>query len=231
LVLLAACRADVAVGIDVHGDGGGVVRVTATLDKEAADRVGSGSGDIAVADLRRAGWTIDGPRALANGSTVISATKPFTSPDQLPAVVAELAGTGGPFKDFVVTRDRSLFTTTTRFHGVVELRPCLADFADDDLRKQLGGPGAQCLGLDPAAVKDNTGVDPDQVVHFTVSARLPGGETVSRPLSPGAPVGLAAQSRRYNTGTIVWLVVAGVAALAVAALLLKRLMYRRDRPR
>ena len=86
-------------------------------------------------------------------------------------------------------------------------------------------------------MKQQTGVDPDQVADFTVGAQLPGGKSVTRPAAPGQRVELAVDSRRYNTGTIAWLVAAAAAAAAAALavvallLLLKRLMYRKDRRR
>ena len=227
-LLLSACRADITVHVDVRRDGSGFVRVTATLDKEAADRIGPGG--VVLADLGRAGWAISG-----NGSTVITATKPFHSPAQLASVVAELAGPTGPFKDFTVEQKHSLLRTTTRFHGTVEIRPCLADFADDDLRRALGGSAGagQCLGLDPADVKRTAGVDPDQVVHFTMTARLPGRAEMRWPAPIGQRIALAAESRRTNTATVAWLAVAAVAVAALLALLLtrlaKRLMYTRPR--
>ena len=221
-VALGACRADVTVGVQVKDDGSGDVRVTATLDKEAVDRVGAG-GPV-LADLRRAGWTIEGPRPApgGNGSSVVTATKSFARPEELPAVMAELAGSSGPFKDFSVIRQRSLLKTTTRLRGAVEIRPCLADFADDDLRRQLGG--SQCLGLDPAEVKQTTGVDPDQVVHFSVTARLPGGKEMQWAAPPGQRIAVVVDSRRANTGTIAWLAAAAAAGLALLALLVIKLL-------
>ena len=55
-VLLTGCKLSIAVGVDVHADGSGVVRADVTLDKEAADRLQRPGGRLEAADLaRRAG--------------------------------------------------------------------------------------------------------------------------------------------------------------------------------
>src|SRR5205823_2927643 len=116
-----------------------------------------------------------------------------------------------------------------------DLSPGLAGFADDALRSSLGGAG---VGLDPAAVKQVTGVDLDRLFAFTVGVRLPGSLTTSNAPAPagngatwtpamGEKVTLVAASRQYNRGTIALLVVAGAAALALVALLGVRLVRRR----
>ncbi|MDQ1394844.1 MAG: hypothetical protein QOG64_103, partial [Acidimicrobiaceae bacterium] len=231
----SACQADVAVGVNTNADGSGRVQVSATLDREAT----AAAGQLALGDLRAAGWAVDGPRAEAGGGTVVTASKAFRTPSQATAIVAQLAGTSGPFKDFHIQRSHTLLTTRTRFSGTVDIRPCLGDFADDQLRKQLGAN--QCLGLDPQSVKQTTGVDLDRLVRFTVSARLPGKLTSSnapteagngavwRPVF-GEQVRLLADSRSYNVTTIVALLVAAVALLAFLAVVGVRLIGRKRAP-
>jgi len=224
-----ACQADISVGVDTRPDGSGVVRVAASLDKEAA----TAAGKLSVDDLKTAGWTVDGPRPTAGGGATVTASKPFGSAAQARSVVAEVAGTAGPFKDFTVSQHRSLFTTRTKFTGTVDIRPCLGDFSDPELRQQLGGN--QCLGLDPQAVKQTTGVDLDNVFRFTVTARLPGSlTTTNAPVRAGngavwrptfgQQVRLSATSRSYHVATIVFLACALAAGLALLVVLVVRLV-------
>ena len=128
---------------------------------------------------------------------------------------------------------RSLLITRSSFSGTVDLSAGLAAFADDDLRARLGGPG---IGLDPAQVKDATGVDLDKLVSLQVSVDLPGSLTSSSPPAGahggatwrpqlGETLVLAASARRYNTTVIAYLAIGLVAALG--ALILAR---RRRRP-
>jgi len=231
LLVLAtsACQADVSVGVDTRSDGSGLVRVAATLDKDAA----AAAGQLSLGDLQTAGWTVDGPHPTAAGGSMVTATKPFHTPAEASRIVSEVAGSAGPFKDFSISRKSSLFTTTTRFKGTVDIRPCLGDFADPQLRQQLGGN--QCLGLDPNAVKQTTGVDLDKVFKFTVTARLPGKLTstnapvqagngaVWRP-TVGSQAQLVASSRSYHVATIVLLCVGAAAGVALLIVLVVRLV-------
>ncbi len=58
------------------------------------------------------------------------ASKPFTEPEQVPAILAELNGPGGPFRDFTVTRTKSLTRAKTTFTGTVDLAAGLTGLAD-----------------------------------------------------------------------------------------------------
>jgi hypothetical protein len=222
---------DISVGIDGHADGSGRVLVSATLDKDAAAQ----AGPLALDDLRRAGWAVDGPRTESEGRSVVRASKPFRTPAEASAAVADVAGGNGPFRDFRLTHRRSLLTTRSSFTGTVDLGPGLSAFADDGLRKSLGGPG---LGLDPAAVKQATGVDLDKIFRFTVTARLPGSVTSSNAPSHagngavwhpvlGERVELTAASRRYNTGPLLALGALALAVLAGVGVGARRLLDRR----
>jgi len=228
MFLATACQADLGVAVDGHADGSGRVVVTATLDKEAT----AAAGPLALADLRQAGWTVDGPRSQPGGSTVVQASRAFHDAQEATAVVADVAGPSGPLREFRLSHRRSLLRTRTTFTGTVDLRAGLAAFGDDDLRRRLGGPG---LGLDPAAVRQATGVDLDSLFRLTVQARLPGKVTSNAPATNdgavwqprlGQQVLLSASAVRFNPLPVLLLLAAGVALAAMlAALALRR--YRR----
>lgn len=231
LVLCAACRVDVGVGVDTRPDGSGTVQVSATLDKEAVEQ----AGPLALDDLKKAGWRVDGPTPTSSGGAVVRVTKPFRDAADLAKVMAEVSGDKGPFRGFTLRRHRSFFTTTTRFSGVVDLSPGVAGFTDEDLRKRLGGTDS---GLDPAAVERVTRARLNELFSFSVTARLPGSVTTSNAPTTvgngavwrpklGEQITMDATSRSYNTAPIVFAVVAIVAAVALLIVVGSRLVRRR----
>jgi hypothetical protein len=208
-VLLTACQAKVDVRVSSTADGSGRVTVTAALDKEAAQR----AGNLEVSDLEQAGWTVTAVDGH-DGERVYTATHRFGSPAELEAVLKQV----GPFTGVSLRTDNSLLKTSTRFTGDLDLTPGLSVFSDNDLRRKLGSPG---IGLDPAAVKEATGVDIDKVLTMDVTVAIPG-RTVTKPAIVGQALHLDAHASHYNTTRIEFLVVAAVAALAGLALLFRR---------
>ena len=57
----------------------------------------------------------------ADGSAQITLSKPFSSPEQATAIVKELSGTAGPFRDVTVTRDPGTFSTSYSATGTIDL--------------------------------------------------------------------------------------------------------------
>jgi hypothetical protein len=233
LILCSACQVDIAVGVDARPDGSGTVQVTATLDKDAAAQ----AGPLALDDLRKAGWKVTGPAATASGGQTVQVTKDFRDASGLNAVVSEVSGATGPFRDFRLSRQRSFFTTRTRFTGVVDFGPGVGGFSDDDLKKRLGGAGD--IGLDPAAVERVTRARLDQLFRFVVTARLPGSVTTSNAPTTagngavwrpklGERITLATSSRSWNTLPIAFAIVAVVGALGLLVIAVRWLFRRRS---
>jgi hypothetical protein len=146
-------------------------------------------------------------------------------------VLEDVAGAGGPLRGFSLSTQRSLLHTRTRFAGTVDLTSGLNGFGDPDLRTRLGGPG---IGLDPAAVKQATGIDLATAFGLTVDVTLPGSLSATNAPStsghhaiwqpqPGQQVVLAATASQWNRRAIAFLVVAAVAGLAALVLLARRL--------
>src|SRR6185295_11804497 len=102
-LVAAACQANTTVDIAVRDDGSGTVTVTVDLDKAAAEKVPDLDQSLLVGELRKAGWRVVGPDRSASGGWEVSATKPFSSPAQLQAVMSEIAG--GVLHDFTLTRE------------------------------------------------------------------------------------------------------------------------------
>jgi hypothetical protein len=229
LLALAGCEVRTEVGIEVAEDGSGVVRVAVGLDADAVERVPNLADELRTDDLEATGWEIAGPAEEADGFTWVRASKPFATPEAAASVLGELAVRGGPFRDFVVARDRSYARTSYRFEGTIDFEGGLERFGDEALAGALDG---EPLGEDVAAIEERIGRAIDEAFTFRVAVRLPGDLTSSNApteasngavwsprISEAGPVELRAESEVVRTGTIALTalaVVAGVAAVAVA---------------
>jgi hypothetical protein len=237
LVLLAssACRLRTEVTVDVQPDGSGTIGVNVALDADAMSRVPGLEQELRLDDLEATGWTITGPALEADGMTWIRASKPFATPEEAGAVLHEVSGDNGPFREFAVTREQSFARTTFGFDGVVDFTAGLDSFGDDALADALDG---QALGEAQAAIEDRLGEALDQVFRFQVIVRLPGSVDSNAPstlengaaweprLSSDGPVELTATSEVTRTSTLVLTGVAiGCAVLALLVLL--SLLFRR----
>lgn len=185
LLLLAGCRVDATVEVDVS-EGGGEVTARFRLDREAVAILGGSVGQgLETSDLERAGWEIEPVRVRPDGGAEVEARKAFHRATDLAVVMEELAGPEGPLRGFRLDRDRSLTKSRYRLRGTADLGPA----------------GSAVSGLAnspelPARLRA-AGVDPDRVgellagraaggfaVH--VVTKLPG-RTESRTLEPGSP--------------------------------------------
>ena len=97
-LFLVACRVDTKVAVTVNEDGSGLVGVTVHFDADAASRVPDLASGLRTADLAAAGWQVAPPTTDDTGVTII-ATKTFGAADQLPAVLGEITGPDGYFRD------------------------------------------------------------------------------------------------------------------------------------
>jgi hypothetical protein len=241
VVALAGCQIRTEIGVEVHDDGSGVVSVAVGLDADAIRQVPGLASQLRLDDLRQTGWTITGPSLEADGYTWIRASKPFATAADASRVLAEVAGDDGPFRDFVVTRERSFARTSYGFRGTVDFTGGLERFGDDALAAALDG---EPLGEDVSAIEARIGGAVDQAFTFRVAVRLPGGVTSTNAptkadngavwsprLSEGGPIDLRASSEVRRTSTIVLVVVAVVAAVLAVGVLLGFPWRRRRRVR
>lgn len=235
VVLLAlatgACRVSLTAGVDVNRNGTGRVTAGVGLDDEAVREVGDLATALRLDDVRAAGWAVEAPHKEGDGLTWVRASKPFTEPEQVPAIVAELNGPSGPFRDFTVTRTKSLTRTKTSFTGTVDLAAGLTGLADPELTAALGDVD---LGLDPDGLRTRFG---DRLT-VQATAGLPGTEiTTNAPGREGGralwgarlgeTVHLEASSRAFRVDPR--LPIAAGATLLVAVVLLAVLLRRRRR--
>ncbi len=146
IVVLSACRVDSTVTIDIEGNGGGSVQVDVLLDAEATERIADLEQQLQVQDLRNAGWDVVGPSAADGGGTLVTATKSFASPDDLPVVLSEI----GAFNNVMLTRTREFGATTWTFGGDIDITGGVDQFGDEELGALLGG---RVTGVDVAAIE------------------------------------------------------------------------------
>jgi hypothetical protein len=213
LVLAAGCRVQSEVTIQVADDGSGVVEVAVGLDPDATSRVPGLESELRLDDLTATGWEVAGPRVEDDGHTWIRASKPFASPEAAAAVLAEIAGPGGPLRDLLVVEERSFARTTYRFSGVADLSGGLESFADPQLAEALGGLP---LGESIADIEARIGTPIDEAFTLQVAVAMPGDDepSVWQPrFADTGPTTLEASGEVVRSRTLAFAAVAAVAAL------------------
>ncbi|MCU1450470.1 MAG: hypothetical protein JWP02_2640 [Acidimicrobiales bacterium] len=226
LLFCSACQVTIAVGVVAHQNGSGVVRAGVGLDADALRQIPDLAQQLRVDDLKKAGWTIAGPRKEGDGRTWVRATKPFANPAGARKAMTELNGPNGPFKNFSLKRTHSLLRTKTSFSGTVDLAGARS-LADPKLQQQLGGSG-----VDPKVLQQQLDQAVNRSFRLEVVAQLPGklssnaptevsGGVVWRP-KVGEQAKLSATSTAWNLRPILF------AALAVVLLAAAFIVWRRS---
>jgi hypothetical protein len=154
------------------------------LDDDAVSRFGDLAGELRVDDLRQAGWQVEGPRKEDDGLTWVRASRSFSGADEANAVLSQLSGPDGPFRDLRLTHSRSLLRTTTRLTGVVDLGAGAAAFGDADLAGRVG----DTLPLDLNRLRNELGADADEELQVAFEADLPGSVRANAPQEGGRAV-------------------------------------------
>ena len=232
LLALSACNLDVRVQVDVEEDGSGTVEVLATVDAAALARIGGDLGAVlALDDLRADGWTVEGPTALPDGSSTVRLSQRFEDPDGAAAVFEDLAGAGGPFEGFAVSRSRSLLRTSWGFRGTVDLG---GDVAVPEVATGIRGEA-------PAATFDELerqlGDSLERLQTLRVGVRLPGDVRSNATTKAengavwqvgfgGDALDMEATGRSTRTGVVAIAVALGLALLVGLLVLLVRLAGR-----
>jgi hypothetical protein len=209
------------------------VTVRIGFDDDALRRVPNLLQSLKTDDLKTAGWTITGPAKQPDNFTRIEASKNFANPEEASKVFGELSGTGGPVRDFSITRTRSFAHTKFTFKGTVDFTAGLESFSDSDLAAQLDG---KPLGDDLQAIQQRIGEPLDEVFQFRIAIQLPGDVTSNAPvrtpngaiwqpkLSQPGPQQLTASSTSTRWQTLIPATIAVLAAMALVALFALRLI-------
>lgn len=213
--VLAGCRADVGVVVDVNSNGGGRVRVEVVVDKDVTDRIDLPT-VLKVDDLVQAGWKVTGPERRPGNATAVVATKGFADPAGAARVFAEISGPDGPFQGFAITRSGGFFSTKTSLRGAVDLNKGIEDFTDPALLQALGGVGA---------LQQLLGQPVGDAVHLQVSVHLPGRSATYAPAF-GQRTDLRVDAHRVD---LVHVTAVVAVIVAIAGLLVFAASRRRDR--
>ena len=226
-LLATACRIDATVGVTVNDDGSGLVSVRALFDDEALARAGG----LRFDDLRAAGWTVEAPTKLAAtaeapAGNLVTASKPFSGSEQFSAVMQEIMGPQGYFRDFQLQRRSSFAKTSFVLSGSIDATAGLAAFSDPAVAALLGGAAFGRPDASVAAAAASS--------TLTLAVALPGGAQGAsdskrdglvlfniEPGEPARPVLLtstkAANDARLTAAFAVALAVAALVALVAAA--------------
>lgn len=241
LVVLGGCRVDTRVSVLDKGGGHGIVSVSAMFDRQAIQVLGGESGlagQLSVADLTAAGWSVSGPSPTAGGGATVTVSHGYSNPAEASRLLAEVAGTGPPSSrpfQVTVSHQGGFFHNHDIVSGRIDLTCGLSCFGDQGLQSALGNLN----GVATVPLLQQTGQQPAQAFGFTFGARLPGSvdstNAASRNrsgLSWTTPLGkvteVSAKSESLNTGHIVLIAVLG-GLVIVAVLVALIFLWRRRR--
>ena len=216
-VLLAGCKVDTTLTIDVHDDGSGSVRVRVALDADAVQNAQAGGGTledrVRLGDLEAAGWTVTPWRRAPDGSATVSLRKNFANAGELAGVIAELSGKDGPLQGVTLERNRGFLSTEYKIKGDADLSRLTAGIADDpEVVAQLTGQR-----VDLAQIDQRLAQQINDAFRLRIRVVLPGGETEVKP-EPGKKVSLATSTSQFDTTRA--LLLAGAVALGVLGVVL-----------
>jgi hypothetical protein len=210
-LVVAGCRVDVTVDLEIGADGSGELVVTATADAEVVEQAAGLAEDLRFDDATAAGWTVEGPTPTEDGGLAVTLRHPVASADEATNLLASL---GPPFSDVRLERTTVEDETTVSLSGQLTLPNGFDSFADSELLATAGrSPYADELaGRTPAEsisvgfradlpgdVEETTGERHDGALEW--EAPLDGTSvdlttrTVQRPASGGSwarPVSVAA---------------------------------------
>lgn len=164
LFVLAGCRVDVTVDIDVAPDGTGTLTVTLVADAELVDQVPDLAQQIVLDDVVAAGWAVDGPAPTDDGGLRLSLSNDFRGNDEATNLLRSL---GPPFNSPELGRGVNGDVTNNSLSMTLSLPDGFAEFADDEL---VAAVGAVPFADDIAA----SGATPANALGVVVRADLPG---------------------------------------------------------
>ena len=228
-VLLAGCKVDTTLTIDVHDDGSGSVRVRVALDADAVQNAQAGGGmledRVRLGDLQAAGWTVSPWRRAPDGSATVSLRKSFANAGDLAGVVAELSGKDGPLQGVTLERNRGFLSTEYKIKGDADLSRLTAGIADDpEVVAQLTGQR-----VDVAQIDQRLAQQINDAFRLRIRFLFPGGDVTEVKPEPGKKVSLATSTSQFDTTRA--LLLAGAVALGVLGIVLLVRGERRSRRR
>lgn len=235
-LLLAGCKVDTTLTINVHDDGSGSVRVRVALDADAVQNAQAGGGmledRVRLGDLQAAGWTVTPWRRAPDGSATVSLRKSFGNAGDLAGVVAELSGKAGPLQGVTLERNRGFLSTEYKVTGDADLSGLTAGIADDpEVVAQLTGQRVDVAQIDQRLARQI-----NDAFRLRIRFVFPGGDVTEVRPEPGKKVSLATSTSQFDTTRA--LLLAGAVVLGALGVVLlvrgelrRRRQGRRGRPR
>lgn len=166
-LLLASCRVDQTVTLAVKPNGSGEVRVAVTADAAVVAAAPNLAADVRTDDLVRAGWKVSGPSETDDGGLRIELTRPFDTPTEATAVLAQVNGANGPLQGLSLARAGKDTNSVWTLTGTLRVAGGLDAFIDDAGRQLLGGAPF-------AGDVSDAGLDLGEAVGIEFIAELPG---------------------------------------------------------
>jgi hypothetical protein len=228
-LVLAGCKVDATLSIEVRDDGSGTVSVRVVLDADAVGEAEAGGATledrVRLDDLEAGGWRSTGWQRRDDGSARLRVSKAFADADALAGVIAELNGPSGPLRDVSLSFDDGPVFDEYRLRGEADLSQLSTGVLDDpELVAALTAAQVDLAALDLRLL--------DQLqrsFRMRVVVALPGTTKTFAP-EPGETVDLSTSSRQLDPGRT--LLIAGAivfALLALAVYLWGRRVDRRAR--
>lgn len=191
VLVLVGCQMQVDTTVVVEEDGSGRVIQTVGLDPAALARIGDLDRQVALDDLRVAGWTVDAP-VQEGDTTWVRAHRAVADTTELAAVVSQLNGPGGPFLDIAAGQRDGFLERATEFNATYDLTKGPGLFSDPDLDAVAGNPFGTLL----AEIAAEEGRPVTEMVDFSATVELPGGfsQSWTPAFADPAPTAIAAKS-------------------------------------
>ena len=182
---LCSCQVNAVVTLDVGQNGAGVVTVNMIADSEILAQAPNLVDDLRFDDATTAGWVVARPNKTADGGLQVSLTHTFDNAEQAGALLTQLSGEFGPFKQMSLTRSGKDTDSTFKLNGTLQADGGLSAFADARLLNTIGGaPFAENLrqaeldlgkvmtidfvAILPGVIERTTGIDTENTVTWRV---------------------------------------------------------------
>ena len=226
--VLAGCRVETTVRVDVEDDGSGEVVVVIDLDADAvqAAEVSGGTLEarVPLSDLEAAGWRVGEWERAEDGTAKLTMSHPFAEPDEVSGIIEQISGPDGPLR-LELARDESFYAKKFKLTGVADLTQPAGTSTDQELVDRLVAEGVDVGALDQRLLAELT-----ESFLLRVQARLPGAGTKEYEVPPGERVEIDASSTSLPV-LKGFLLIAGVgfAVLAVLLLVAGEMRLRRQR--
>ena len=238
-LLLASCRVDQSVSLQVNPNGSGDVTVVVTADKDVVTKAPNLATDLRTDDLVTAGWKVSKPAKTKTGGLSVTLVRSFKNPAEANIALSQVSGVKGPLHELIVTRTGKDTNSKWTLAGRLEVTGGLEAFIDD--------AGLKLVGSAPyLANVQEAGLDLGDAVGITFTAQLPGeidqttglkgdgGITWSVPMD-GSKVDIATSSTNVDIASSISRVgkvlLLGLLVLWIAATLILLMMVANSRSR